>query len=204
VVHGGRGAQEHQRHADRARAGILERGKERLVLIASATIVTNVRYTYRQLASADVSLLKDLLRTFGEAFGETDTYQRSVPSDDYLRRLLSKQHFISVVAMNDGEVVGGLAAYELDKFEQDRREIYIYDLAVAEKHRRRGVATELIRELRKIASRRNAYVIFVQADPEDGPAIALYRSLGTQKAAYHFDIGVPKPVARHGGGGDER
>jgi hypothetical protein len=33
-------------------------------------------------------------------------------------------------------------------------------------------------------------VIFVQADLEDGPAIALYRSLGTMKPAHHFDIEV--------------
>jgi aminoglycoside 3-N-acetyltransferase I len=98
--------------------------------------------------------------------------------------------------MKGDEVVGGLAAYELDKFEQDRREIYIYDLAVIERHRRRGVATGLIGELRKIASERNVYVIFVQADTEDGPAIALYESLGTKETAYHFDIDVPAhPIA---------
>jgi aminoglycoside 3-N-acetyltransferase I len=154
-------------------------------------MLTPVRYSYRRLTCADVSLLKDLLRVFGEAFDEIDTYQRSAPSDDYLSRLLTKQHFIAVVAMNGSEVVGGLAAYELEKFEQDRREIYIYDLAVIEKHRRRGVATGLIGELRKIASEQNVYVIFVQADTEDGPAIALYESLGTKETAYHFDIDVP-------------
>jgi aminoglycoside 3-N-acetyltransferase I len=37
--------------------------------------------------------------------------------------------------------VGGLIAYELEKFERARSELYIYDLAVAEDHRRRGVAT---------------------------------------------------------------
>lgn len=154
-------------------------------------MLTPARYSYRRLTCADVSLLKDLLRVFGEAFDEIDTYQRSAPSDDYLSRLLTKQHFIAVVAMNGSEVVGGLAAYELEKFEQDRREIYIYDLAVIEKHRRRGVATGLIGELRKIASEQNVYVIFVQADTEDGPAIALYESLGTKETAYHFDIDVP-------------
>jgi aminoglycoside 3-N-acetyltransferase I len=120
-------------------------------------MLTPVRYFYRQLTPADASLLKDLLRVFGEAFDQIDTYQHSVPGDDYLTRLLTKQHFIAVVAMNGEEVVGGLVAYELDKFEQDRREIYIYDLAVAENHRRRGVATKLIGELRKIASERNVY-----------------------------------------------
>jgi aminoglycoside 3-N-acetyltransferase I len=56
---------------------------------------TPVRYFYRRLTRADVSLLKELLRVFGEAFDQIDTYQRSVPGDDYLARLLTKQHFIS-------------------------------------------------------------------------------------------------------------
>jgi aminoglycoside 3-N-acetyltransferase I len=159
-------------------------------------MVTSFDYAYRQLTRTDVSLLKDLLRVFGEAFDEVDTYQRSVPSDDYLTRLLTKQHFIAVVAMKDEEVVGGLAAYELDKFEQDRREIYIYDLAVAQGHRRRGVATAMITELKRIASERNVYVMFVQADLWDGPAIALYESLGTKEIAHHFDIDVHAAIPR--------
>jgi aminoglycoside 3-N-acetyltransferase I len=162
-------------------------------------MVTSPGYTYRQLTSADVPLLKDLLRVFGEAFDEVDTYQRSVPSDDYLTWLLSKQHFIAVVAMKGEEVVGGLAAYELDKFEQDRREIYIYDLAVAHSHRRRRVATGMIGELKRIASERNVYVIFVQADLLDGPAIALYESLGTKETAHHFDIDVRAAITQRRG-----
>src|SRR5215475_1277931 len=148
-------------------------------------MVTSFGYAYRQLTCADVPLLKDLLRVFGEAFDEVDAYQRSVPSDYYLTRLLRKQHFIAVVAMRCQKVVGGLAAYELDKFEQDRREIYIYDLAVAQGHRRRGVATGMIGELKRIASKRNVFVIFVQADVCDGPAIALYESLGVKETAHH-------------------
>ena len=156
-------------------------------------------YTYRCLSSADVDVLKDLMRVFGEAFNERVTYQGAVPSDDYLRRLLSRPHFIVVVAVNDTEVVGGLAAYELEKFEQDRREIYIYDLAVAEEHRRRGIATRLIRELQRVARDRNAYVIYVQADREDDPAIRLYESLGTREDVHHFDIMVEDGADDHDG-----
>jgi aminoglycoside 3-N-acetyltransferase I len=59
-----------------------------------------------------------------------------------------------------------------------------------ETHRRSGVATGLVDELKRIAAERNVYVMFVQANTEDGPAIALYESLGTKEAAYHFDIEV--------------
>jgi aminoglycoside 3-N-acetyltransferase I len=43
--------------------------------------------------------------------------------------------------------------------------------------RRRSVATALIKHLREIASRRDAWVVYVQADYGDVPAIALYEKL---------------------------
>ena len=85
-------------------------------------------------------------------------------------------------------LVGGLAAYMLPKFEQARSEFYIYDLAVDERYRRQGVATALIGELQRLAARRGIYVIFVQADHGDDPAIALYTKLGVREDVLHFDI----------------
>ena len=148
------------------------------------------QYTYRQLTSDDATLLNELLRVFGHAFNDSETYQDAIPSEKYLTNLLGKDHFIVVVAMMEKVVVGGLVGYVLEKFEQQRREIYIYDLAVSDAHRRKGVATGTINALKKIAAGQDAYVIFAQADLEDGPAIALYSSLGTMKPAHHFDIEV--------------
>ena len=62
----------------------------------------------------------------------------------------------------------------LEKLEQQRSEIYIYDLAVATCHRRKGIATALIRAVQQIAANCDAHEIFVQADQGDDPAIALY------------------------------
>jgi aminoglycoside 3-N-acetyltransferase I len=104
--------------------------------------------------------------------------------------LLGSDHFIALAANIDGQVIGGLAAYELKKFEQPRSEIYIYDLAVAQGHRRRGIASALIQRLRLIAASRGAYVIFVQADHGDDAAIALYSKLGVREEVLHFDIAV--------------
>ena len=144
-------------------------------------------YTYQQLCAEDVQTLKQLLKVFGEAFGDMDAYQSAVPRDAYLRSLLAKPHFIALVAVASDKV-GGLAAYVLDKFEQERREIYIYDLAVQKQHCRKGIARKLINELRHIARDRGIYVIYVQADKVDDAAIALYESLGTREDVFHFDI----------------
>ena len=142
----------------------------------------------RSLGPHDVALMEALASTFGEAFDDVATYCRARPSPTYLERLLGSECFIALAALEGGGVVGGLTAYELQKFEQERSEIYIYDLAVAETHRRRGIATALIAELKNMARARGAWIVFVQADLGDAPAIALYTKLGTREDVLHFDI----------------
>jgi aminoglycoside 3-N-acetyltransferase I len=145
-------------------------------------------FRIHRLEPHDVALMHALSTTLGHAFDDVETYTRARPRAAYLERLLGSDSFIALCALKDGEVVGGLAAYELHKFEQERSEIYIYDLAVAAAHRRQGIATALIVELKAIAEERGAYVIFVQADLGDAPAIALYTKMGTREDVLHFDI----------------
>ena len=142
----------------------------------------------RQLSSNDVALFDAMLMMFGKAFGEFDTYCKARPGRDYMKRLLDSNHFIALAALKRNAVVGGIAAYELKKFEQERSEIYIYDLAVAEGHRRQGIATTLIEETCRIAKERGAWVVFVQAELGDEPAIELYSKLGKREDVLHFDI----------------
>jgi len=146
----------------------------------------------QQVKSEDIELMNDLLTNFGEVFNDMNTYTADRPSSDYLYRLLSGDSFVAIVALEGKAVVGGLAAYELKKFEQERSEFYIYDLAVSPAYRRKGIATALIEKLKTIAAERGAYVIFVQADTgiEDEPAIALYTKLGVREDVLHFDISV--------------
>ncbi|HEX5183818.1 MAG TPA: AAC(3)-I family aminoglycoside N-acetyltransferase [Allosphingosinicella sp.] len=144
----------------------------------------------RHLTPDDVVLLEAMSTLFGEAFEEPDTYCGARPGRAYLRGLLAKRDFIALAALDGERVVGGLAAYVLEKFEQERSEIYIYDLAVAASHRRRGIATALIETLKRLAAGRGACVIYVQADHGDEAAIALYAGLGVREDVLHFDIAV--------------
>ena len=144
--------------------------------------------TIRALGPDDVGLLRALLGVFGEAFEDVETYCAAQPGSAYLEQLLASDTFVALVALDGDVVVGGIAAYELRKFERERSEIYIYDLAVALSHRRRGIATALIKELQRIAAARGAWVVFVQADLGDDPAIALYSKLGVRESVLQFDI----------------
>lgn len=125
---------------------------------------------------------------FADAFEDHAHYRDHPPDDSYLEALLASGTFLAIAAVADARVVGALTGYVLQKYEQSRSEFYLYDLAVSEAWRRQGVATALIEALRQEAARRGFHAIFVQADREDEPAIALYAKLGIGREVLHFDI----------------
>ena len=151
-------------------------------------------YTIRRLGPGDLGAMRSLNQLFAEAFADPECYGQDVPGDAYLSEVLGKPHVAVHVAFAGAEMVGGLVAYELDKLERARREIYIYDLAVAAAHRRAGIATALIRRLQGIAAERGAWVVFVQADHGDDAAVALYTKLGRREDVMHFDIAPLGPT----------
>src|SRR5690606_865154 len=110
--------------------------------------------TVRQVEPHELDVMEAVLTVFGEAFEDVETYGSARPGPDYFRRLLSSDYFIAVAAMKGEEVAGALAAYELQKFEQERSEIYINDLVVASAHRRERRGNVLSSELRDIVARR--------------------------------------------------
>lgn len=147
-------------------------------------------FEIRRIVSGDEAVFDGMLDLFAEAFQDADRYRSGRPGADYRLKLLRSETFVALVAGSGAAVVGALVAYELVKFEQEHSEIYIYDLAVAETHRRQGIATALIARLKEIAAARGAYVIYVQADYGDDAAIALYTKLGIREDVMHFDIAV--------------
>ncbi|MBU0823922.1 MAG: AAC(3)-I family aminoglycoside N-acetyltransferase [Alphaproteobacteria bacterium] len=151
----------------------------------------------QRLATGDVEAARDLNALYADAFADHETYRRDHPDDAWLARQLAKDAIILLIARIDGRIVGGLTAYELPKLEAARSEIYLYDLAVAESVRRRGIATALITELQHIAAETGAWAVFVQADYVDPPAIALYTKLGVREDVLHFDL-PPVPRATEG------
>ena len=148
-------------------------------------------FQVHRVTSADIELLRQLNNLFGEAFEDVDSYAGAPPDDGYLADVLAQNHVIVLAGLQGNTVVGGLVAYELPKLERSRSEIYIYDLAVAPRMRRQGIATLLIMRVREIAQARGAWVVFVQADHGDDAAIALYDKLGAREDVLHFDLPVP-------------
>ena len=97
---------------------------------------------------------------------------------------MSKDHIVALVALTEEPVISGLVAYTLEKLEQKRGKIYIYDLAVVATKLRRGIAMALIREVKQIAAACSAHVIFIQTDQGNNPAVAMYELVSVQDRCF--------------------
>jgi len=158
----------------------------------SDTNTKSHKFNIMRLVPGQVAQFRQVNQVFARAFDDADSYSAHLPLDEYLQGLLLKPHVIVLAAIAGDEVVAGLVAYVLEKFEQERSEVYIYDLGVSEEFRRQGIATALIQELKLCARQIGAWVIYVQADKgeEDIPAQKLYESLGAREDVFHYDIAV--------------
>jgi aminoglycoside 3-N-acetyltransferase I len=152
-------------------------------------------FTVQRLLPEQAHIVPALLKMFGKAFEDEESWSARRPDAAYLAKLLAKPEVIVLAAFSEGEVIGGLLAYVLPKIEQPNNEIYIYDLAVDEAYRRQGIATALIEALQPIAQSCAASCIFIQAELIDEPAVALYTKLGKRMEVAHFDIPV-RPAHR--------
>jgi ribosomal protein S18 acetylase RimI-like enzyme len=106
------------------------------------------------------------------------------PSEAIRRKLqVEREQFL--VAEIEGQVVGTtIAGY-------DGHRGWIYSVAVDEKHRRKGIATAMIREAEQILKALDCPKINLQVMPNNPAAVALYQSLGY---AVEDRVSMGKPI----------
>ena len=84
-----------------------------------------------------------------------------------------------MVAAFDGErPVGFVLAHALPRRHGDPSKLFVYEVDVAESHRRRGIASALLARVAELARERGIRTGFVLTEPDNGPANALYRGAG--------------------------
>ncbi len=132
----------------------------------------------QRLTPADRDLARRTFALLAQVFEE-----ESEPlGDAYLERLLGREDFWALAALEDDEVVGGLTAHALPTTRAEGSELFLYDIAVRADRQRRGVGTALLTALREGAARAAIEVVFVPADVEDAHALDFYRAAGGEEA----------------------
>jgi aminoglycoside 3-N-acetyltransferase I len=137
-----------------------------------------------KLGSGHRDLFLDLIRLFEKVF---EMQHFKMPAPNYLQQLLEKDGFLVFVALVQGEVVGGLTAYTLQQYYSEKPLVYIFDLAVATEHQRKGIGRLLMAGINAYCKETGAEEVFVQADEEDGHALAFYQATGGRpEKVVHF------------------
>jgi ribosomal protein S18 acetylase RimI-like enzyme len=100
------------------------------------------------------------------------------PDPEAVRAYLHDRRNLFLLAYEDGRAVGFLRGTELDQVKTTRHQFFLYEIAVLEGFRRRGIAGGLIAWLLRYARERSFEEVFVFTDPANRAAVALYRSTG--------------------------
>lgn len=98
-----------------------------------------------------------------------------------LKQALRNPDYEVLVAELDGEIVGFIDQWVMQDFTHGAKHSYIHNLYVSSKHRRKGVASKLLREAMKNAKNRGVSEIHVTTRFDNKLAIKLYKKHGLVK-----------------------
>jgi aminoglycoside 3-N-acetyltransferase I len=130
-------------------------------------------YRIIKLGTEDLNLAKALLTLWQE---EDSILPPSLPDDNYLMDLLHRDDFHLLVAISNGQVVGGLTAHEIVKYYRPGAEMFLYEIGVIPEHRQKGIAKSLIEALKNICRTKQIDVMFLGTSMDNDAAQRLYFS----------------------------
>ena len=141
---------------------------------------------FKKLSSGDEAQFATLIQLFNVVF---ETANPAPINNNQLLKLLSNSAFISFVAIDNNEIVGGLTAYELPSYYSEQSEAYLYDIAVKPEFQRAGIGKQLISTLTEYCKQNNIAIFFVEAHEEDQEAVDFYHKIeGQAERIIHFNF----------------
>jgi ribosomal protein S18 acetylase RimI-like enzyme len=122
----------------------------------------------RRLGPEESARAEEVVRTFKGA---------SRPAAALARYLENPANYL-LVAESDGEAAGFLTAYRLERPDRGESQMFVYEVAVGEPWRGRGLAAALIQEIKRLAREEGMFEAFVLTSRANGPALRLYERTG--------------------------
>jgi aminoglycoside 3-N-acetyltransferase I len=126
---------------------------------------------YALLASAIQSLIPE------------DERDGRVGSDTHLRRALENTACYFIVCLLDSIPVGYLSAYGFPAVHADCSHVYLYDIIVDERHRRKAIGSRMIEDLKKRCEADGADHIWLGTSLENEAAQRTFEGTGARKVS---------------------
>ena len=133
----------------------------------------------RRLGPADVARAEAAVRAFKRPWPSADSHDALLASNSLSAFLANPANFLLVaVAENQPDPVGYLLAYRLERPDRQASQMFIYEVDVAEGWRRRGLASALLEEIRRLARAEGMFEAFVLTSRGNEAARSLYARTG--------------------------
>lgn len=100
------------------------------------------------------------------------------PDRAAVERYLADERNVFLLALQGDEPAGFLRGTELAQLKSERRQMFLYEIGVDERVRRRGIGRELVLFLLRHCRERGLEEVFVLTDPANDAAVKLYLSTG--------------------------
>lgn len=100
---------------------------------------------------------------------------------DINKEFFESNRNIIYVAVEDGKVVGSVYGYALDRYDINKKQLFIYSIDVLHKYRKQGIGKKLIKQFIKDLSSGEYYNAFVITNKENHAAVNLYKSTGAKQ-----------------------
>jgi ribosomal protein S18 acetylase RimI-like enzyme len=107
-----------------------------------------------------------------------------LPKADHIRVFLDKPGHHLCIATEDGVVAGFISGVETAHPDKGT-EMFVYELAVDDSFRRRGIGTALVAALRARAEALGCYAMWVLTDSDNAAAVRTYTSAGASEPSSH-------------------
>ena len=133
----------------------------------------------KRLQRDDYALLASVIRSLIPE----DERDGGVASDAHLRRALENTACYFIVCLIDSIPVGYLSAYGFPAIDADCSQVYLYDIIVDERHRREGIGSRMIEDLKKRCEADGADHIWLGTSLENEAAQRTFEGTGARKVS---------------------
>jgi aminoglycoside 3-N-acetyltransferase I len=131
----------------------------------------------------------------GEERLAQNALQALIPEDERDGKMASLrhlQHFLEertnclILAVRGTEPIGFAIAYTMPAYYRDGWMAYLYDICVRPEHRRNGIASRMIEELKACLRSEGVDSFWVGTDCSNAPAMLLYEATGGVRESSSF------------------
>ena len=133
----------------------------------------------RRLQSEDYAFLASAIQTLVPE----DERDGGVASEAHLRRALANTACYFIVCLIDSGPVGYLSAFRFPAIDDDNFQVYLYDIIVDEGHRRTGIGSRMIEELKRQCRADGADHIWLGTSLENEAAQKTFERTGARRVS---------------------